>query len=278
MGVKFNVADLGRVGLVNPKQVNYRDSIEIIKDESIKVQKSFVKIGWYLKHIRDNGMYREDGFTNIYECAASQLGYSQSTASRLISICEKFSKGHNSPELDEKYAGFDKSQMIEMLPMGAEQIEKVTSDMTVKQIREIKTEKRDESVNLQEDDNIPGQTSIEEDFPMYMPGGGEETQDAPMIETEVYSPNVGVVDGEYREAVEAGTKDNEDIRQAGRNIYFSDNEIEALRDVVREWCEMMGTGEQEACDSVGERLQNGLGSALKKLYEGTNGERVNKDY
>ena len=27
---------------------------------------------------------------------------------------------------------FDKSQMIEMLPMGAEQIEKVTPDMTVK--------------------------------------------------------------------------------------------------------------------------------------------------
>lgn len=113
---------------------------------------------------------------------------------------------------------------------------------------------------------------------MYMSGRGEETQGAPMIETEVFSPNVGVVDGEYWENVEAGTKDNEDFRQAGRNIYFSDNEIEALREAISEWCEMMGTGEQEACDSVGERLQNGLGSALKKLYKGTNGERVYKDY
>lgn len=141
MGIRsFNVADLGQVGLLNPTKMGYRDSLEIIKDESFKIQKSFVKIGWYLKHIRDDELYKADGYENIYACAADQLGYAQSTVSRLINICEKFSKDHNSPELDEKYSGFDKSQMIEMLPMSSEQLEKVTPDMTVKQIREVNKE------------------------------------------------------------------------------------------------------------------------------------------
>ena len=119
---KFDVMNLGKAGLLNPEQVGYKDSIEIIKDESLRVQKSFVRIGWYLKHIRDNELFKEDGYASIWECAADQLGYSQSTASRFINICEKFSKNHNSPELDIKYAGFDKSQMIEMLPMEPEQL------------------------------------------------------------------------------------------------------------------------------------------------------------
>ena len=173
MGVKpFNVMDFGKTSLLNPEQLGYQDSIDIIKDESIKIQKSFVKIGWYLKHIRDNELYKEDGYENIWECAADQLGYSQSTASRFINICEKFSKGHNSPELDIKYAGFDKSQMIEMLPMEQEQLDKVTPDMTVKEIRDIKMKNKtpEPPEDMKTNDDIPGQTSIEKDFPEYLPG------------------------------------------------------------------------------------------------------------
>lgn len=177
MGIRhFDVMDLGKASLIKPEQLGYKDSLEIIKDESYKIQKSFVKIGWYLKHIRDHALYAEGGYANIWECAADQLGYSQSTASRFINICEKFSKNHNSPELDEKYAGFDKSQMIEMLPMEPEQLDRVSPDMTVKQIRDIKVENKEpEKKNDQEaDDNIPGQTSLEKDFPEYMPKQGTE--------------------------------------------------------------------------------------------------------
>lgn len=175
----FNVRNLGNAVLFDPNEMGYRDSVDVIKEESVKIQKSFVKIGWYLKHIQDNELYREDGYANISECAAEQFGYSQSTVSRFIGICEKFSKNHNSPELDEKYAGFDKSQMIEMLPMSLEQLEEVKPDMTVRQIRDIKENgkpkekkigKTNESEDVEEKD-VPGQTSIEEDFPEYMPDG-----------------------------------------------------------------------------------------------------------
>jgi len=173
MAVKqFDVMSLGRAGLFDPGEMGYRDSLDIIKEESVKIQKSFVKIGWYLKHIQDNELYREDGYENISECAAEQFGYSQSTVSRFIAICEKFSKDHNSPELDERYSGFDKSQMMEMLPMSPEQLESVTPDMTVRQIRDIKDSRRgkqkDENdakeTKEAEEEKLPGQTSIEEDF------------------------------------------------------------------------------------------------------------------
>lgn len=178
MAVKpFNVMNLG-AGFFDPKEMGYRDSIDIIKDESVKIQKSFVKIGWYLKHIRDNELYIEEGYANIYECAVDQLGYSQSTVSRFINICEKFSKDKDSPELDDKYAGFDKSQMIEMLPLEKEDLEKVTPKMTVKEIREIKEnrKKKTGNANGSNDANkmgLPGQTSIEEDFPEYMPDASD---------------------------------------------------------------------------------------------------------
>lgn len=191
MAVKhFNVMNLGGAGLFDPKEMGYRDSLDIIKDESVKIQKSFVKIGWYLKHIRDDELYVEDGYANIYECAADQLGYSQSTVSRLINICEKFSKDKDSPELDEKYTGFDKSQMIEMLPLEKEDLEKVTPKMTVKEIREIKENKKKKAGNANgandaDKIDLPGQTSIEEDFPEYMP----DTSDSktPDLQEECYA-------------------------------------------------------------------------------------------
>ncbi len=192
MAIKtFDVMSLSKAGLINPEQLGCQDSIDIIKDESLKIQKSFVKIGWYLKHIRDNELYKELGYNSVWECATDQLGYSQSTSSRFINICEKFSKDHNSPELDIKYADFDKSQMIEMLPMEQEQLEQVTPDMTVKEIRAIK-EKKKETQQIEEaaDDNISGQTNIEDDFPEYLP---EEKQ------TEQEADKEEIIDGEFRE-------------------------------------------------------------------------------
>ena len=41
---------------------------------------------------------------------------------------------------------------------------------------------------------------------------------------------------------------------------------------------MMSYGDKEANKCVEECMENGLGSALKKLYKGTNGERTYKDY
>lgn len=64
----------------------------------------------------------------------------------------------------------------------------------------------------------------------------------------------------------------------GRSIYFTDKEIQLLRDTSSEWCSMMGDGDEEAVQCVEDRLKDGLGSALKKLHKGTKGEEVYKGY
>jgi hypothetical protein len=63
---------------------------------------------------------------------------------------------------------------------------------------------------------------------------------------------------------------------ASRSIYFTEKEIKALIDTATEWCSMMGDADDVA--PVQERLDNGLGSALKKLYKGKNGERAYINY
>lgn len=64
----------------------------------------------------------------------------------------------------------------------------------------------------------------------------------------------------------------------GRNIYFSKKEILALIETSTEWIDMMMNGNISAKHEVDDRLNEGLGRALKKLYKGRNGERVYEDY
>ncbi|MCD7725847.1 MAG: hypothetical protein LUI12_09940 [Clostridiales bacterium] len=182
MGIKsFDVASFSTASLVDPREVGFQDSIDIIIDELHRTRKSFVKIGWYLKHINETEMYKEYGYANIYEVAYDKFHISQSTTTRFINLCVEFSINHDSPELDEKYVDFNVSQLFEMLPMNQDEKNKISPEMTVKQIREAKKEAKitkntNDTVSnntIQDNADIPGQTSIEKDFPEYMPNKDE---------------------------------------------------------------------------------------------------------
>ena len=75
---------------------------------------------------------------DINEYAAKQFGFSRSTTKRYIDRCIRFSKGGNSPILDDRYRDFSKAQLQEMLGLDDEQLEQVTPNMTVRQIRAMK--------------------------------------------------------------------------------------------------------------------------------------------
>ena len=129
---------------------------------------SFVapKEDWYknlnLQDIRDGELYKSKGYENIWECARQELNLTQSTASRYISICEKFSSDGDSPYLGEKYKEYGKSQLQELLTISDQKlIEQVTPDMSVKQIQKLKRENKagkDEHVQIEQ---IKEQTSGE---------------------------------------------------------------------------------------------------------------------
>lgn len=65
--------------------------------------------------------------------------------------------------------------------------------------------------------------------------------------------------------------------EKGKHIYFTQKELSALIDSCEEWNQIMREGE-ETCETVEERMNNGLGSALRKLYRGRNGEKVYSGY
>lgn len=234
MSIKtFDVISLGKANLMNPEQLGYQDSLGIIHDELHRTKRSFVKIGWYLKHILKNEMYKEDGYTNIYELASDKFNLSQATATRFMQICEQFSIGHDSPELDEKYIDFNMSQLFEMLPMNQEDMEKVTPSMKVSDIRKFKKESKELSEKKSDEDNIPGQTSIEKDFREFMPDSNQNNadDDVPNGESNVYAishkendscsvdlmDKDKIIDGEYREIKAPETEEEIAMSQSDKD-------------------------------------------------------------
>lgn len=63
----------------------------------------------------------------------------------------------------------------------------------------------------------------------------------------------------------------------GRNIYFTDRELQQIREYVFEAVEILGEA-YETYKQVDEDMENGLGSALRKLYKGCNGESKYEKY
>ena len=118
--------------------VTLADAEKNIRDGLGNAVKSVIAVGYYLKKIRDNHLYESAGYESIWEYASDRFGFSTSTASRYMARNDRFSRDGNSPELDARYEGFSKSQLQEMLSLDDDQIEQVTPDMTVKEIRQIR--------------------------------------------------------------------------------------------------------------------------------------------
>ncbi len=116
---------------------------EAIKDNINKTTQSFIAIGYYLKYVRDNRLYLDDGYMSIWEFASEEFNFSQSWASRCMAVNDKFSINGNSPVLQEQFAGYKKGLLAEMLYLSDEQIAKTNPVTTRVQIRDMRTERID---------------------------------------------------------------------------------------------------------------------------------------
>ncbi len=120
------------------EELTYSEAKTILQENMTNMKMSFIAAGYYLKYIRDRDLFREDGYESIWEFAEDNYGIRKSTASRWMSMNDRFALGGNSPVLADEYKGFEKSQLQEMLYLDDKQIEEVTPDMTVKEIREVR--------------------------------------------------------------------------------------------------------------------------------------------
>lgn len=147
--------------------VPYADIKNIIRDRVTAMAREYIGIGFFLRKVRDNEMYLEDGYKDVHDFAMNEFGMSKSTVNHCIRINEQFSIDGNSPGIDERYKDFSKSQLQEMLYIPVDKREDVTPDMTVKEIRSMKEEPLDVEPEVV-DEQIPGQMSVY-DYPDVVP-------------------------------------------------------------------------------------------------------------
>lgn len=121
-----------------------QESVSAIKALLNDSKMNFVMIGYHLRKIDNDKLYRESGHENIWDFAKAQFGLSKSSASRFMSINERFSVGGYSDRLAEEYKEFNVSQMSEMLTLTDEQISSIDPDTTIREIRKMKPKKKEQ--------------------------------------------------------------------------------------------------------------------------------------
>ena len=97
----------------------------------------FFMVGYFLRQISENALFVEDGYKSIWEFAKGEYGLSTSSASRFMAINARFSID-GGEHMAEKYIGMGVSKLQEMLGLPDEELEKVTKETTVREIRAMK--------------------------------------------------------------------------------------------------------------------------------------------
>lgn len=143
--------------------ISLEDAKTFIKSNITTAARSFIAIGFYLKCVRDRELFKEENYGTVWEFAKEEYGISKSTASRYMSMNDRFSENGNSPNVQEEYRAFDKSKLQEMLYLEDEQLKQVTPEYRVEDIRNLRKPKEIPYIEL------PGQMDFEIDFPDILP-------------------------------------------------------------------------------------------------------------
>lgn len=116
----------------------WMDIKEKIRKDMSSVKHAFVRIGYNLRRIRDDEMYKNDGYDNLVDFAREELGIGASMVSRLISINEKYSIDGYSETLLPEYENFKQASLVEMLSLPETDLQMVTPGMAREDIRELR--------------------------------------------------------------------------------------------------------------------------------------------
>lgn len=122
-------------------QMTMDDWIEIkdrIRKELNNVKHSFVRVGYYLRKVRDEKLYLQDGYSSLTEFAKAEFNMGASFVSRMISINEKFSLEGYSEQMDPRFEDFRQGALTEMLALPDPDLEMVAPEMAREDIRELK--------------------------------------------------------------------------------------------------------------------------------------------
>lgn len=117
--------------------MEYQDLKSGIRSHLNSAAEDFFIVGYCLRQISKNTLFTEDGYKNIWDFAKGEFGLSTSSASRFMAINARFSID-GGEHMAEKYIGMGVSKLQEMLGLPDEELEKVTQETTVREIRAMK--------------------------------------------------------------------------------------------------------------------------------------------
>ena len=117
--------------------MEYQDLKSGIRNHLNDAAEDFFIVGYFLRQISENALFTEDGYKNIWEFAKGEYGLSTSSASHFMAINARFSID-GGEHMAEKYIGMGVSKLQEMLGLPDEELEKVTKETTVREIRALK--------------------------------------------------------------------------------------------------------------------------------------------
>ena len=115
---------------------------QVIRDEMLNIQNSFVTIGFQLHWIHRNNMFRVLNYKSIYEYAEKECNIKRTTCCNLICIIENYADRDEQGEVIESiadcYRNYSASQLVAMLGMPEDMIQQVSPDMSVRAINRLK--------------------------------------------------------------------------------------------------------------------------------------------
>lgn len=117
--------------------MEYRDLKKGIRSCLDSAAEDFFMVGYLLRKVSEGALFAEDGYKNIWDFAKGEYGLSASSTSRFMAINARFSID-GGEHMAEKYVGMGVSKLQEMLGLPDEELEKVTQETTVREIRAMK--------------------------------------------------------------------------------------------------------------------------------------------
>lgn len=122
-------------------------SVKYIMTDVNDIRKRYFSLGFHLSEMQHLKYYEDFGFDSLEEFCSVNIGLDKSAVSRCINVFRRFSKisyvhGNIIPSrlncIGDKWKDYSYSQLCEMVSMSDDLCEKVSPDMSVKKIRELK--------------------------------------------------------------------------------------------------------------------------------------------
>lgn len=110
-------------------------AIFYIYEDLQNIKKNFVDIAFRINEANNYKYYEKFGYESIVDFGEHLFGFKKSSTYAFIRIAQRFCSGM---KLNPKYDKFNQSQLTEMCALPEYLIDHVTSDMTVKDIRDYK--------------------------------------------------------------------------------------------------------------------------------------------